>query len=675
MKTLKDHNHVMPFLMKINPLLTACVVAVAITAHLPLQGAAFDWPQWQGPDRNAISQETGLLQEWPEAGPPLAWKTTSLGGGDSAPAIAAGRIYGMSIRGEDEVVWALSEADGSELWVTRLGPAHPQSMRQSQEGPGCTPTVDGDQLYVLGMGGALACLRVADGGVVWQKNLVADFAGLVPTWSYRESPLIDGEKLICTPGAEDALLVALDKRSGETVWTSKLPGTAEAEPAAPAAPAGPGRRGVPEGRGAPGASPSGGPDANTVAGTRDPDLFVSEHWGMQAFATKLPNGKYLARLYFAETYAGITGPGQRVFSFNVQGKQFKDFDIWTKAGGPRRAYIETVPVEVTDGEFRIAFTPQIENPAIKAIEVIPQSDAGSEAVTVRVNAGRSTPFTDSNGRVWQPDGGFEGGNTNPGTFAMAGGMGGFAAGNRGGGGAAEGRGGSAGGGRRGGFGGPRSAAGYASVIAIDFEGQRQYVQLTANSLIGVAASDGGFLWRYDRPANRMGINCSTPIYHDGMVFAASAYGAGGGVVKLSRAADGGITAEEMWFTREMENHHGGVVLIDGRLYGANGGNGGGYLICLDWKTGDVLWHERDRDKRRVPKGSVAVADNRIYYRTEDGTLLLIEPSSKEYLERGRFEQPDRTRPPAWAHPVIANGRLYVRDQDTLFCYNVKQPGN
>src|SRR5213592_1051931 len=88
----------------------------------------FDWPQWQGPDRNAISKETGLLKEWPKDGPPLAWKVKGLGGGDSAPAVAAGRIFGMGTRGPDEVVWALSEADGKELWTARLGPAVSQRM-------------------------------------------------------------------------------------------------------------------------------------------------------------------------------------------------------------------------------------------------------------------------------------------------------------------------------------------------------------------------------------------------------------------------------------------------------------------------------------------------------------------------------------------------------------------
>ncbi|MGD2094747.1 MAG: endo-1,4-beta-xylanase, partial [Phycisphaerales bacterium] len=109
-----------------------------------------------------------------------------------------------------------------------------------------------------------------------------------------------------------------------------------------------------------------------IAGTKDPALFLSEHYAMDSFSYKIPNGKYIAKLYFAETFEGIYGPGDRVFSFNVHGHEFKDFDIWEKAGGPNRAYIETVPVEVTNGEFRIVFTTQIENPAINAIEIIPQ---------------------------------------------------------------------------------------------------------------------------------------------------------------------------------------------------------------------------------------------------------------------------------------------------------------
>jgi outer membrane protein assembly factor BamB len=622
---------------------------------------AADWPQWQGPNRDGKSADKGLLQEWPQDGPALAWRIDNLGGGDSTPAIAAGRIYGMSNRGDEEVVWALSEKDGSEIWATPLGPAFQQRPSQGREGPGCTPTVDGERLYVEGLAGNVACLRVKDGKIIWQISMTEAFGGRAPMWSYRESPLVDGDKVICTPGGPDATLVALNKLTGETIWKGKAP---EAPSSSADSPGGrPGRSrgqqsgpgGADRGRSRPGANT--GRSATAITGTKDPSLFISEHWGMSAFSCKLPNGKYLAKLYFAETYQGITGPGQRVFSFNVQGQEFKDFDVWAKTGGPRRAYIETVPVDVTNGEFRIVFTRKVENPAIKAIEIIPRAGSASDAATVRINAGTSERFTDSSGQVWQPDSGFEGGMTNPGTGGFASGFGGRAGS----------------GGRRGGFGGfggggPRAA--YSSAIAIDFDGQRQYVQLISNTLVGFAASDGKFLWRYDKPANRMGINCSTPIYHNGHVFAASAYGAGGGLAKLSKDADGSIKADEVYATADMENHHGGMILVDGYLYGANGGNSGGALVCLDFKTGKVMWDQRESAGRRA-KGSLALADGRLYYRMEDGTVVLIEPSPKQYIEHGRFEQPDRRGQPAWAHPVIANGRLYVRDQDILFCYDVK----
>ena len=154
-------------------------------------------------------------------------------------------------------------------------------------------------------------------------------------------------------------------------------------------------------------NPLAGGSAPAVTGTREPGLFRSEHYSMSAFSCKIPNGKYLAKLYFAETYNGIGGPGQRVFSFTVQGHEFKDFDIWVKAGGPNRAYIETVPVEVSNGEFRIVFMHQIENPTINAIEIIPQNTPATK--TIRIRAGQFEPFTDSKGQIWQPEKGFEGG--------------------------------------------------------------------------------------------------------------------------------------------------------------------------------------------------------------------------------------------------------------------------
>lgn len=108
-----------------------------------------------------------------------------------------------------------------------------------------------------------------------------------------------------------------------------------------------------------------------VTGTKDQVLYRAEHYSMDSFSWPLPNGKYQVKLYFAETYDGVTGPGERVFSFNVQGQEFKDFDVWKKAGGPLKAYVETVNVEVTNGKLLIKFTSNVENPEINAIEIIP----------------------------------------------------------------------------------------------------------------------------------------------------------------------------------------------------------------------------------------------------------------------------------------------------------------
>jgi hypothetical protein len=108
-----------------------------------------------------------------------------------------------------------------------------------------------------------------------------------------------------------------------------------------------------------------------IANTTQPEIYRSEHYSMDSFTQKLPNGKYQVKLHFCETYDGITAAGERVFTFEVAGKTFKDFDVWQKAGGFARAYVETVPVEITNGQLDIKFTPQTENPQINAIEIIP----------------------------------------------------------------------------------------------------------------------------------------------------------------------------------------------------------------------------------------------------------------------------------------------------------------
>jgi outer membrane protein assembly factor BamB len=409
-------------------LLPAACSAPGPTGPPPPPAKGNDWPQWQGPDRTAVSPETGLLQTWPRGGPPLLWKAQGLGEGYSTPAVAAGRIFVMGNRGQTEYVLALDENGGAEVWAAEVGPV--RSHGGNYEGPRCTPTVDGELLYALGLNGDLVCLESATGKLRWRKDLVRAFGGNVGGWGYSESPLVDGDKVICTPGGAKATLVALDKKTGEPVWQAAVP------------------------------------------------------------------------------------EGDR--------------------------------------------------------------------------------------------------------------------------------------------------AHYASAIAADVGGQRQYIQFLGGGVVGVAAADGKFLWRYDHPHNGTA-NCATPIYHDGCVFAASNYGTGGGLAKLSRQ-DSTTSAEEVYFTSKMQNHHGGVVLVDGYLYGANGDR----LTCLEFKTGKVMWEER-----RPGKGSLACADGRLYYRNEGGRVTLVQATPQKYTECGRFDQSDRSDQNAWPHPVIANGRLYLRDQDVLLCYDLK----
>jgi outer membrane protein assembly factor BamB len=416
-------------------LLIACIFIVpSLPAADKRAPGRYDWPQWRGPNRDGISPETGLLQKWPKAGPALAWKATNLGTGYSSVSVAAGRVYTMGDRSnprnpkakEQEYVICLDEHSGKELWATRI------SEPYSDHGPRCTPTVDGERVYALSPHGDLVCLDATTGKERWGKSLPRDFHGRVQTnWAYCESPLIDGDKLVCTPGGKEATLIALDKRTGATVWKAHVP---------------------------------------------------------------------------------------------------------------------------------------------------------------------------------QGDG-----------------------------------------------------AAYSSIITADVDGQRQYIQFLGHGVVGVAAKDGKYLWRYDRPANGTA-NCSTPVYDQQRVFAASGYGTGGGLAKLTRHGEE-TTAEQVYFTKHMQNHHGGMVLVDGYLYGSDEGQ----LCCLDFATGKIMWEDG-----HPGKGSIAYADGRFYYRAENGPITLVEANPEKYVEHGRFEQPKRSGAPTWPHPTIANGRLYVRDAELLFVYDIKR---
>ena len=181
---------------------------------------AADWPQWQGPDRNRTSKETGLLKEWPAGGPRLIWTANELGTGYGSMSVAGNRVYLQGARGDKSVVIALNRADGKEVWAKALGPIETKMRSDRGAGPRGTPTVDGDRLYVLTENGDLACLKT-DGAILWQLNILKEFGGPQLQWLVSESPLIDGPHLVVTPGGPGAGMVKLDKMTGKVVWTAK----------------------------------------------------------------------------------------------------------------------------------------------------------------------------------------------------------------------------------------------------------------------------------------------------------------------------------------------------------------------------------------------------------------------------------------------------------------------
>lgn len=180
-----------------------------------------DWPQWRGPNRTGISQEKGLLKEWPADGPAIRWKAMDIGTGYSAPSIAAGKVFLQTTKGNDELAMALNEKDGKTLWSTPIGKVGKNNGPQ-YPGTRATPTVDGEHLYCLASDSELTCLTTA-GEVVWQKNLMKEFDGKVGNWAYTESLLVDGDLVICTPGGSKATLAALNKKTGDTVWKAAVP--------------------------------------------------------------------------------------------------------------------------------------------------------------------------------------------------------------------------------------------------------------------------------------------------------------------------------------------------------------------------------------------------------------------------------------------------------------------
>jgi outer membrane protein assembly factor BamB len=191
-------------------------LAVAVRAAAP----GGNWPQWRGPLRDGVSTETGLLATWPQGGPPRLWTAAGLGRGFSSISVANGRVYTMGDRRDGQYVIALDEESGKQVWATRVGAVYTDDYA----GPRGTPTIDGDLVYAIDTDSDIVCLDSATGKERWHKNLARDFGGhMMSGWNWSESPLVDGERVVVTPGSSRAGLVALDKHTGIEIWRSSIP--------------------------------------------------------------------------------------------------------------------------------------------------------------------------------------------------------------------------------------------------------------------------------------------------------------------------------------------------------------------------------------------------------------------------------------------------------------------
>jgi outer membrane protein assembly factor BamB len=212
---------------------------------------------------------------------------------------------------------------------------------------------------------------------------------------------------------------------------------------------------------------------------------------------------------------------------------------------------------------------------------------------------------------------------------------------------------------------------YSSIVPAEVYGVREYIQLTGHGVVGVAADDGRLMWSNDQ--NGHGISVTTPVFHDNSVYLTTSYGVGCGLVRVTGNASEqkAEKAYDAQARRVMFNHHGGVVRVGAYLYGYSDGKG---WVCQDFKTGREVW-----SSNQLGKGSLTYAEGRLYCYTEgDGTVCLVDASPDGWKERGRFRIPRQSQLNRqgliWTHPVVANGRLYLRDQDLLFCYDVKDHG-
>lgn len=222
---------------------------------------------------------------------------------------------------------------------------------------------------------------------------------------------------------------------------------------------------------------------------------------------------------------------------------------------------------------------------------------------------------------------------------------------------------------------PGGASGYSSAVKAVVGGIPMYVTLLgdAGGVVGVHAKTGKLLWQYNRIMNGTA-NIPSPIVSGDLVFASTGYAQGGSALLKLIPKAGRVEVKELRYypAKELQNHHGGMVLVDGYVYMGRGHNNG-LPTCVELKTGKITWAEDAGAFRGTGSAAIAYADGRVYLRYQNGTMALIAANPKEFEPISGFKLPELSGKPSWPHPTIANGKLFIRDQDKLHCFSLKNP--
>lgn len=601
----------------------AILLAGTVMAQVPAKPG--DWPQWRGPNRDGISLETGLLREWPKDGPNVVWQVDSVGIGYSSLAVKDGRIFTQGDLDGVEHIIAINAADGKTLWAVQPGPVKSLlADRLNNEMKGLDRNKDGviDEFEALQrFGWEFTRFDKPAGGDVEARaksRAEAIFAKLDQ----------DGNGVLSYAEGSGAFRERFDQIDSEdkNADPAKLAAARTAEWMKTLDKDGDGKLSRQEVKGTVLDRHFGRIDQRDPA-TNKGDEFLTPEEIETSFAKHEPGRDgVLTKDELVAFYVRSKPAGDGQLTLDELRGPFGGYRNGMGDGPRGTPTVDGNRVYTEGGNGDVTCLDALTGETIWYVSLTREFGGGVPGWGYS-----ESPLVVDELVIVTPGG-------KNGTLAALDKQTGKVVWNSG---------------------EVKEGAHYSSPAVAEIHGVRQIVQFANQSVFGVSIKDGKFLWRYTRPANGTA-NCCAPIVDQDHVFASSSYGTGGGLAKLSQSDDK-FTAEEVYFEKKLSCHHGGIVKIGGYMYS----NGDGPLICTDFLTGKTMWQNRS-----VGKGSIVAADGMLYLLSENHEVGLVDASPGEYVERGRFKIPSHGRN-SWAHPVVAGGKLYIRDQESLTAYDVQ----